>query len=270
MVALPDSGVLLGPGEGEDIGGRIRIKLDRDELTLTETVGASATEPHVHDRHADAFFLLEGDFSVRLGDDEIALEPGDFALAPPGMVHCFTSRGGRWLNLHAPGGGFAEYLRSGADFDNRDPAEGDERRSSEGVLRRRGEGELIEPGPGARGIVKASADDGIGSVTVLEFELDGGSAGPPPHRHAQLTDSFYVLEGTLTVLLGDREREAGPGTYAGVPPGNVHTVSNPGAEPVRFLNVTMPGGLERYLRELAAADPSEFPAIAARNDVFPA
>ncbi len=138
------------------------------------------------------------------------------------------------------------------------------------MLRRRGEGELIEPTAGSRGVVKAGADDGIGSVSVLEFELDGGSAGPPPHRHAQLTDSFYVLEGTLTVLLGDEEHEASAGTYAVVPPGNVHTVSNPGSEPVRFLNVTMPGGLEAYLRELAAAEPSEFAAIAARNDVFPA
>jgi quercetin dioxygenase-like cupin family protein len=262
--------VLVGPGEGEDVNGRIRIKLDRDELTFTETVGSSATKPHVHDRHADAFWLIEGDFTVQLGNEQIALEPGDFALAPPGMVHCFRAEDARWLNLHAPGMGFAEYLRSGADFDNRDAPADTAATSDSGLLRRHGEGELIEPGPGARGVLKAGADDGIGSVTVLEFELAAGAAGPPPHRHARLTDSFYVLEGTLTVLLGDQEHEAGPGTYAGVPPGNVHTVSNPSGETVRFLNVTMPGGLESYLRELAAADPSEFPAIAARNDVFPA
>ena len=52
-----------------------------------------------------------------------------------------------------------------------------------------------------------------------------------------------------------------------VPPGNVHSVSNPSAEPVRFLNLSTPGGLERYLRELAA-DPSDFAGDrrAARRD----
>jgi hypothetical protein len=30
----------------------------------------------------------------------------------------------------------------------------------------------------------------------------------------------------------------------------------------------MPGGLERYLRELSAADPADFAAIAARSDVL--
>jgi mannose-6-phosphate isomerase-like protein (cupin superfamily) len=267
---MTDSPILLGPGEGEDIKGRIRIKGDRDELVLTETVGASVTNPHVHDRHVDAFYLLEGDFGVLLGDEELALEPGDFALVPPGMVHRFRSEGARWLNVHAPAAGFGEYLRSGADFDDREPAPDDELRPSEGVLRRRGQGELIEPTPDSHVVVKAGADDGIGSVTVLEIQLDGGAAGPPPHRHARLTDSFYVLEGTLTVLLGDEEHKAAAGSYAVVPPGNVHTVSNPGPETVRFLNVSMPGGLERYLRELAAAGPSEFAAIAARNDVLPA
>ena len=117
--------------------------------------------------------------------------------------------------------------------------------------------------------MKLSADDAIGSATVIDFELAAESAGPPPHLHERLTDSFFVLEGTLTVLLGEEEHEAPAGSHVVVPPGNVHTVSNPGAEPVRFLNVIAPSGLERYLRELAA-DPSDFANIAARHDVIPA
>ena len=133
---------------------------------------------------------------------------------------------------------------------------------------RHGEGEAIAPGPGATGLILAGADDGLGSVAVVEFELAPGNPGPPPHRHERLTDSFYVLEGTLTVLLGEEEHQAGPGSYAFVPPGNRHTVSNPSDEPVRFLNVTAPGGLERYLRELGRTDPADFAALAARSDVL--
>jgi mannose-6-phosphate isomerase-like protein (cupin superfamily) len=89
-----------------------------------------------------------------------------------------------------------------------------------------------------------------------------------------MVDSFYVLEGTLTVDLGDRRVEAGPGSYALVPPGNVHTFSNPGDEPVRILNVMAPGGLERYLKEVAAMggppDPELLARIASRYDFLAA
>lgn len=259
---------LVAPGGGEDIGGRLQIKCDLESLAFTDTVGSSRTNPHVHDTHADGFWVLEPGFVIGIGDEEIELEPGDFALAPPGLVHYFHATGSRWLNLHAPNAGFAEYLRSGADFDNRDAAEDDNRRVADAVLRRRDEGELIELGP-SRGRVKLSGDDAIGSATVIDFELAAESPGPPPHLHERITDSFFVLEGTLTVLLGEEEHEAPAGSHVVIPPGNVHTVSNPSAEPVRFLNVTAPSGLERYLRELAA-DPSDFAAIAARHDVIPA
>lgn len=77
-----------------------------------------------------------------------------------------------------------------------------------------------------------------------------------------------MLDGTLAVLLGDEEHETPAGSYALIPPGNVHTVSNPDAEPVRFLNVSAPGGLARNLRELAVTEPADFPALAARSDVI--
>ncbi len=265
---MSDAPQLLGPGEGEDISGRVRIKCARDELALTETVGPGSTEPHIHLHHADAFWVLEGEFVVLLGEAEVVLGPGDFALAPPGVVHRYRTEGGRWLNMHGPDCGFADYLRSGSRFDDQSPPPDGGRPASEAALHRSGEGERIEPGPGARGLVKAGADDGIGSFSLIEFELDPGAPGPPPHHHEHLTDSFYVLDGTLTVLLGDERHEAAAGSYALIPPGNVHTVSNPGDGTVRFLNVTAPGGLERYLRELAAAEPADFPAIAARHDVI--
>ena len=260
---------LLAPGGGEDIGGRLWIKCDLEPLAFTDTVGSSSTSPHVHETHVDGFWVLEPGFTVGVGDEEIALEPGDFALVPPGLVHYFKATDSRWLNLHAPNAGFGEYLRSGADFDNRDASEGDNRQVADGILRRGDEGELIELGPNARGRVKVGADDAIGSVTVIDFELAAESAGPPPHLHERITDSFWVLEGTLTVLMDGEEQEAPAGSHVVIPPGNVHSVSNPSAEPVRFLNISTPGGLERYLRELAA-DPSDFAAIAARHDVIPA
>jgi mannose-6-phosphate isomerase-like protein (cupin superfamily) len=270
-----DSPYLLGPGEGDRPRGReFTIKCGREELVLVEvdhTAGESEPEPHIHRLHADAFLMLEGELLVRVGDGEHLVGPGDFVFAPPGLVHSYRSPGSercRFINIHAPGMGYDERLRGRIEeFDQHPPPGDGGRPASEGVLLRRGEGEPLDLGP-AQGRIKAGMDDGLGSVAVVEVELAPESGGPPPHSHARLTDSFYVLDGTLTVLLGDEEHEAPAGSYALVAPGNVHTVSNPGREPVRFLNVSVPGGLDRYLRELAAADPADFPTIAARHDVI--
>jgi mannose-6-phosphate isomerase-like protein (cupin superfamily) len=272
-----DSPYLLGPGDGErPRDGEFTIKCGRVQLVLSEAehvAGQGEPAPHVHREHADAFYMLEGELLCRVADGEHLVGPGDFVFAPPGLVHSYRSPGDegcRFLNIHAPGMGFDDRLRGLLDeFDQYPPPEDGGLAASEGVLLRSGVGELIDLGQGTHGRIKAGADDGLGSVTVIELELGPGELGPPPHRHAGITDSFYVLDGTLTVLLGDERHEAPAGSYALVPPGNVHTVSNPGEEPVRFLNVTTPSGLDRYLLELAT-DPSDFVNIAARHDVIPA
>jgi mannose-6-phosphate isomerase-like protein (cupin superfamily) len=272
---MADSPQLLGPGEGDrPRGGEFAIKCGREELVLCDAqhvAGEREPDPHIHHHHSDAFFMLEGELLCRVGDGEHLLGPGDFVFAPPGLVHSYRSPGSercRFINIHAPGMGFDERLRGRLDdFDQHPPPEDGGRPASDGILFRPGEGELLDLGP-AQGRIKVGADHGLGSVAVIELELAAESPGPPPHRHAGLTDSFYVLDGTLTVQLGDEEHAAPRGSYAFVPPGNVHTVSNSGKEPVRFLNVSVPGRLDRYLRELAAGDPAEFAAIAARHDVL--
>ena len=94
----------------------------------------------------------------------------------------------------------------------------------------------------------------------METTLPGEFGGPPLHRHPSTIDSFYVLDGTLTVTLGDRVGEAGPGTYALAPAGSAHTFSNRGREPVRMLNLMVPGGFDGYFEEAAAAiRPGEAP-----------
>ena len=84
--------------------------------------------------------------------------------------------------------------------------------------------------------VKAGSEQTAGSFYCGEVELEPGFPGPPPHVHDRLHDMFYVLEGALTMRVGDAELEAPAGTFVCVPPGVVHTFSNPGAARVRFLN----------------------------------
>jgi mannose-6-phosphate isomerase-like protein (cupin superfamily) len=71
--------------------------------------------------------------------------------------------------------------------------------------------------------------------------------GPPPHSHSSEDDSFYIVEGELTLLLGDDELVAGPGTFVFVPPEVTHTFANRGDTPVRMLNIHAPAGFDRRI-----------------------
>jgi len=79
------------------------------------------------------------------------------------------------------------------------------------------------------------------------------------------------------LCVGDAEHAAGPGTFAVVPPGTVHTFRNDTDAQVRMLNLQTPGGFERYLRDLAGEaraegrlTPEAVGRVASRHDVrFP-
>jgi quercetin dioxygenase-like cupin family protein len=71
-------------------------------------------DPHTHPDHVDAFYVLEGQVEFRVGDEPRIAGPGTFVAAPPGSVHGFRHAGPepiRFLNLHAPPGGFLDRLR---------------------------------------------------------------------------------------------------------------------------------------------------------------
>ncbi len=117
---LPASGAtVLAAGEGERLEGETRvatIKIGRDELTLIEfelEPSFEGPDRHTHDDHVDAFYVLEGEVELQLGDEKRLAGAGSFVAAPPGVVHTFTSGPGRsrLLNIHAPGAGFDEWLR---------------------------------------------------------------------------------------------------------------------------------------------------------------
>jgi quercetin dioxygenase-like cupin family protein len=140
----------------------------------------------------------------------------------------------------------------------------------EATVHRPGEGERIG-GPTAV-TIKATGEETGGSFYLGEVVVAPGFPGPPPHIHGKLHDMFYVLDGTLTMRLGDETIELSTGSFVCIPPGTVHTFSNPGETAVRFLNFNTPAGWENYMRDLSAAltkgDPSqkEIGEIASRYD----
>jgi mannose-6-phosphate isomerase-like protein (cupin superfamily) len=136
-----------------------------------------------------------------------------------------------------------------------------------------GDGEILGSGPYQLRFLAQSPDQ---PIAITENSVPPHFPGPVRHRHVHMTDIFYVLEGTLTLHVNGGEHLLGPGGFALVPSGVVHTFSNNGNAPARFLNIYQPSGNEQYLKEvgqrIAAGSPpskAEMAAIAARYDFVP-
>jgi quercetin dioxygenase-like cupin family protein len=98
--------VMSALAEGKDTGGR---------LTVYEILFPPDSGPplHVHEREDEAFYVLEGGLSVRMGDEEFEAPAGSFVFQPRGIPHTFrsSSDGARVLLLVVPSG-FEGYFRA--------------------------------------------------------------------------------------------------------------------------------------------------------------
>ena len=97
---------------------------------------------------------------------------------------------------------------------------------------------------------KAVSEHTDGALTVIEYTAPPHFTGPPPHTHQHTLEAFYVLEGELTLRIGDRTTKAEAGAFALARRGTVHAFSNPSDHPARFLILLSPGGMENYFHEL--------------------
>ena len=110
--------------------------------------------------------------------------------------------------------------------------------------------------------LKASRDHRWSAERVRNHR--GG--GPPLHIHDHKHESFYVLEGELSVICGDDQFEVRTGSFVFMPRGRAHRFwSTHGS--ARVLLIAVPGGIEDYFRELHSADEKERTAVQARYGI---
>jgi quercetin dioxygenase-like cupin family protein len=270
-------GGTLAPGEGETVTDRpertLRILAELDQLIVTwfrYEPGEVGPDPHIHRRHNDAFYLLEGELEFTLGPDlkTVTALPGTLAAAPPNVVHTFRNASDAtaiFLNLHAPSMGFGDHIRGQSEnFEQFDPPADGGRPLDDAVLSGPGEGERIEGR--STTIVKAGGDDCDGQLAVYETVLPAGNTGPPLHLHRRTAETFFVLDGVFEFTLGEERAVLEPGFFALVPPGLPHTFANDGETEARCLTFTGPAGVEAFIREAVRADSADLAALGARHD----
>lgn len=99
--------------------------------------------------------------------------------------------------------------------------------------------------------VKAEAETAEAAFTLLEATEPPGF-GPPMHIHRDAAEAFYVLDGSYTIFIDDREVVCPTGSFVYIPAGAVHGF-RVGELPSRKLNLYVPGAMVGYFDELAAA-----------------
>ena len=101
--------------------------------------------------------------------------------------------------------------------------------------------------------IRLRSQDTDGQLGLIEQVIPAGHPGPALHVHPEFDETFYVIEGSLALRVGDEARDSGPGTVAYIPRGTPHTFANPSEAPARMLVLVNPGGFERYFEALMAA-----------------
>jgi quercetin dioxygenase-like cupin family protein len=98
-------------------------------------------------------------------------------------------------------------------------------------------------------VVKATAKQ-TGNAFGLIEQLAPVGPGSPYHVHRAEDESFYVLEGQLEFISGERRLTGGPGSYVFLPRDIPHGFRVVGTSPARFLVLTTPGGFEGFVMEV--------------------
>jgi mannose-6-phosphate isomerase-like protein (cupin superfamily) len=88
-------------------------------FTIFEENQPVDTPLHVHENEDEAFYVLEGEHVIQVGDEEIHARPGDLVFAPRGIPHSqrrVVPRTGRLLLMTSPAG-FEGFFRELAAAD---------------------------------------------------------------------------------------------------------------------------------------------------------
>ncbi len=99
-------------------------------------------------------------------------------------------------------------------------------------------------------VFKAGGAETGQRYSISEWWLDPHTKGPGPHSHPE-DDAFYVLAGTMSVLVGTEWIEASTGSFVLVPGNVTHDFENRGEQRAGMLNLKASGDFEQQMPGIA-------------------
>lgn len=119
-----------------------------------------------------------------------------------------------------------------------------------------GIGTVLGPGEGrayvARGsrmFFKALAAQDDGDFSLMERTLPPGGRRPPPHRHTNCSEAYFVLDGVVAASVDGRDLTIEPDGFVLVPRGTPHTFGNSSDAEARLLVIHAPA-MDAYFAQL--------------------
>ena len=101
--------------------------------------------------------------------------------------------------------------------------------------------------PSMRAIFHADGKETGDTYSVSEWWLEPNSDGPGAHSHEANDEIFRIIEGTMSVLVGEHWIDAPAGSVIIVPSGVTHDFANRTDAPAALFNVFIPGGFEKNM-----------------------
>jgi len=99
-------------------------------------------------------------------------------------------------------------------------------------------------------VFKADAEETRSLYSISEWWLEPRTQGPGAHSHAE-DDAFYVIEGVMSVLVGEKWIECPKGSFVLIPGGLTHGFQNQGDVRAGILNLSAPGAFEPRMPGIA-------------------
>lgn len=234
-------------------------RLDVDVIELPP--GRSSGAAHFHLASEEHIFVLEGTATLRVGHRDYAMRVGDYVVLAEDIREGF--------NLINTGDVPCVYVNV-AEASPRDALVFPDRSRPQGVV---GTSSLQTGSGGRIGLLSSDAmiwdEEGSGSEIVgssnhmtlaalgetyrvgmlLEAPAPGKRLGRH-HYHKHEEEHALILEGDLTLHLGDERFRMRPGDYVCFPPGRevAHAFQNSGTGPCRYLMIgeRIPGDVRVY------------------------
>jgi mannose-6-phosphate isomerase-like protein (cupin superfamily) len=118
------------------------------------------------------------------------------------------------------------------------------------IVLRPGEGRSYPMGR-ISALFKADGHETAGRYSISEWWLEPNTKGPGPHSHDREDCVFYVIEGTMSILVGERWIDALRGSFVLAAAGTQHDFENRGSSRAGLLNFSIPGGFEKDMPAIA-------------------
>ena len=112
-------------------------------------------------------------------------------------------------------------------------------------------------------LATGASTDGL--FGLYKWEMGSEPSGAKRHFHRTISESFFILTGTVSIFDGVRWKDTAAGDFEYVPPGGIHGFRNDSGAPASMLILFAPGAPREayfeglvHLNEMSDAEQGEF------------